>query len=68
MPSISMDVSANYVTQTSTYSRLIVGKPLTDRRITALKKKGWFGSGILSLQRKEKVAKTKKRLKLSDII
>lgn len=61
MPNLSMNPSHHYVTQSATYDRLLIGKKLTDRRITALKKKGWFGTGILSQERKEKIRR--KRVK-----
>ena len=52
-----MNPSDHYVTQSSAYDRLCIGKRLTDRRIAQLKKKGWYGNGILQQARKEKVAK-----------
>lgn len=60
MPQISMNPSHHYVTQSASYDRLLVGKKLTNRRITALKKKGWFGNGILSLERLENAKKKNK--------
>lgn len=61
MPHISMNPDDHYVTQAASYDRLLVGKVLTNRRITALKKKGWFGSGNLSLERLERTKKKNKR-------
>jgi len=61
MPNISMNPSHHYVTQSSAYDRLLTGKVLTDRRITQLKKKGWFGNGILSQQRVEKVKRKREK-------
>lgn len=60
MPNVSMNPSHHYTTQSSSYERLQVGKKLTDRRITKLKKQGWFGSGILSLERIERAKKKNK--------
>lgn len=61
MPNVSMNPADHYTTQSSTYDRLLVGKVLTDRRITKLKKKGWFGNGNLSLERIERAKKRHKR-------
>lgn len=59
-PTISLDPTVRYVVQTSAYTRLLMGRPLSDRRISQLKKKGWYGQGVLALRRKEQVKKTKK--------
>ena len=55
-----MSESARYVTQSSFYDRMQVGKVLSDRRINALRKKGWYGTGILAVDRHEKIAKKRK--------
>lgn len=71
MPTISMDLRANYVVQTSAYARLLVGRPLTDRIINKRMKEGYFNNGTLDMQRKEKIKKSKsksKRLMLKDVL
>ncbi len=68
IPKLSMNPAAHYKVQTSAYDRLLIGKPLSDRRITALQKLGYFGTGFLSVQRKEKAKRQKRELRLSDFI
>lgn len=57
-----MSTLAHYTTQASSYDRLLVGKRLTDRRITALKKQGYFGTGIIAQVQKEKTKKKRELL------
>lgn len=49
MPSLCMSPAVRYVTQTSVYASMFTG-PLTDRKIAAYRKRGFYGhSGILAL-------------------
>ena len=57
---ISMDPSVRYVTQSSVYASMFTG-PLTDRRISQLRKMGYYGNQAkLQSESLEKVKKARK--------
>lgn len=69
IPHISMDPAHRYVTQSSAYDRLLIGAPLTDRRIRALKKLGHFASGlVLPQQANTSKPKASKRLTVTELL
>lgn len=59
-----MSQKAKYVTQASTYDRLLIGKRLTDRRITQLQNKGHFGGRRRRPHRRPSVDKLLKHYNL----
>jgi hypothetical protein len=62
---INMNPSARYVTQASLWS-IQFGKPLTDRRITQLRKQGHYASPYAKLQAVEK-KRTKRKLDVAKL-
>ena len=53
MPSISMNPSARYTTQSGIYTSMFTG-PLTDRAIARYRKKGFYGKDGILFQSNEK--------------
>ena len=62
---ISMSPKAHYVVQTGAYARLLIGRPLSNRKINEYVKRGYYGIGHIAVERK---AKTKRKQQLSDFL
>jgi hypothetical protein len=63
-----MDPADRYVTQSSAYDRLLFGPVLTDRRITALKKKGYYSSGLVLPAEGRVARKSRQRLSVDQLL
>jgi len=63
-----MSPSARYTTQSSAYDRLIIGRPLSDRRISALQKKGYYDKGIIAQRKEQRAKKTRRKNVLKDLL
>lgn len=54
MPKLSMNPAARYTTQSASYDRLLVGKPLSDRRIAFYQRQGRYGEQSPAARRAKK--------------
>jgi molybdopterin-guanine dinucleotide biosynthesis protein A len=63
-----MSLSARYTTQASAYDRLVIGRPLSDRRIARLQKQGYYNKGIVAQRKEQREKKLRKRNVLKDLL